>query len=94
MVHPCDCEGFDCANTPQSPIFGNEWSCCPYPYLRSQHWATVCYLLACADVCPLAGWPESYSAGTVHALSALRREREEKRARDHSAEIARAQRRR
>lgn len=82
-VHPCECTGPDCDNTPTIPILENQWNQCPYPLLRSLAFEKALYYFAAREVSPLSNWPGGYAASTSHILQALHMEREERKLKEH-----------
>lgn len=66
------------------PLPGGEWSLCPHGEMRHPMLSAAIEVDNHAHVSALAGWPDTYSAGVVQCLIALRLERAE-----HHAEMAR-----
>lgn len=51
------------------------WSVCPRAIIRHPMLEAAAAIDAIADISPLSGWPDTYSAGVVDCLLALRQER-------------------
>lgn len=81
---PCDCTGGICLEVPNGPVRGHKWSRCPTGELRNPMWQAAVYYSHAAEISPLSGWPDSFSAGVVDAVMALRQARSE-----HEAQQAR-----
>lgn len=81
MLNPCDCQRGPCTKPTATPVvLGGDlphghWSACPHGELRNPMLSAAVTLDAYASISPLAGWPDTYSAGVVDCLVALRMER-------------------
>lgn len=79
----CSCKSGPCINSPpeQATSLGDDvprgkWSLCPRGEWRHPLQSWVIEIDNQSSVSPLAGWPDTYSAGVVDCLVALRIERE------------------
>lgn len=78
---PCDCKVGPCLKAPTDPVvlgaevaYG-EWSICPHGATRSPMLRAALDIDNQTQISPLNLWPDSYSAGVVDCLVALRLER-------------------
>jgi len=86
---PCDaCEetgrtpdGALCTARPEAAVGDHEWDRCPYGLLASGWWQMLTATDASAMVSPIGGWPDTYSAGAVWGMLALRSARQRAEAR-------------
>lgn len=78
---PCECTRGWCLHRPDQPLaLGadlpiGQWSICPLGELRNPLLLATLDLDAYAQISPLHAWPDTYAAGVVDCLVALRLER-------------------
>tara|TARA_R110000868_G_scaffold94111_1_gene259947 strand:+ start:393 stop:620 length:228 start_codon:yes stop_codon:yes gene_type:complete len=61
-----------CSNVPDGAVFGAVWTVCPIGETRNPLWQAAVNATNLAQVSPLSGWPDTYSAGVCNAILALK----------------------
>lgn len=73
-----ECPGLDasdgCATRRRPEVIAgkHDWPVCPMGLLRNTAWRGLVDVYVQAQISPLAGWPDAYSAWAVHGMTALR----------------------
>lgn len=78
----CDPTPGPCDALKDERICGHYWSACPFGELRHPMWQLAAEKIHAAEISPLMGWPDTYSAGLYHAMMAYRHAKAEWMARD------------
>jgi hypothetical protein len=68
----CEQQAGPCDRAPDERIFKYKWGSCPYGELRHPMWLLAAERMHAAEISPLTGWPDTYSAGLFDAMMAFR----------------------